>query len=52
MGAILALGLLVEMFVPDGDPLIVGIDETLLPRASRVLRCIGHGGAFEGLNTI
>ena len=23
------LGLLVEMFVPEGDPLVVGIDETL-----------------------
>ena len=43
------LGLLVEMFVPEGDPLVVGIDETLerrwgkkiaYTRASTVIRCV------------
>ena len=42
------LGLLVELFVPDGPPLVVGIDETLerrwggrrsQPRGSTVIRC-------------
>ena len=42
------LGLLVETFVPEGDPLVVGIDEILerrygrrklLPRVSTVIRC-------------
>src|SRR3712207_2776315 len=41
------LGLLVEAFVPEGDPLVVGIDETRsdatarrsLPRASTGIRC-------------
>jgi DDE superfamily endonuclease len=43
------LGLLVEAFVPEGDPLVVGIDEILerrwgkkisYTRASTVIRCV------------
>src|SRR5215217_1825010 len=35
------LGLLVEMFVPEGDPLIVGIDETLERRYGRKISARG-----------
>jgi hypothetical protein len=35
------LGLLVEMFVPDGDPLIVGIDETLERRWGKKITAKG-----------
>src|SRR5215211_734272 len=35
------LGLLVEMFVPDGDPLIVGIDETLERRWGKKIAAKG-----------
>jgi hypothetical protein len=46
----LGLGLLVEMFVAEGNPLVVGIDETLLERrygrkisakgVSSVIQCV------------
>ncbi len=35
------LGLLVEMFVPEGDPLVVGIDETLERRYGRKISARG-----------
>ena len=35
------LGLLVEMFVPEGDPLIVGIDETLERRWGKKIAAKG-----------
>jgi hypothetical protein len=35
------LGLLVEMFVPEGDPLVVGIDETLERRYGRKISAKG-----------
>jgi predicted hydrolase (HD superfamily) len=35
------LGLLVEMFVADGDPLIVGIDETLQRRWGKKIAAKG-----------
>jgi len=35
------LGLLVEMFVPEGDPLVVGIDETLERRYGRKIAARG-----------
>jgi hypothetical protein len=35
------LGLLVEMFVADGDPLIVGIDETLERRWGKKIAAKG-----------
>jgi len=35
------LGLLVEMFVPDGDPLVVGIDETLERRWGKKISAKG-----------
>ena len=37
----LLLGLLVEMFVPEGDPLIVGIDETLERRWGKKISAKG-----------
>ena len=35
------LGLLVETFVPEGDPLVVGIDETLERRYGKKIRAKG-----------
>jgi hypothetical protein len=35
------LGLLVEVFVPEGDPLIVGIDETLERRWAKKIAAGG-----------
>jgi hypothetical protein len=35
------LGLLVEAFVPEGDPLLVGIDETLQRRYGRKIAARG-----------
>ena len=35
------LGLLVEMFVPEGDPLVVGIDETLERRWGKKIAAKG-----------
>src|SRR3712207_1092869 len=35
------LGLLVEMFVPEGDPLVVGIDETLERRHGKKIAAKG-----------
>jgi hypothetical protein len=35
------LGLLVEIFVPEGDPLVVGIDETLERRYGRKIAARG-----------
>src|SRR5688572_14890669 len=35
------LGLLVEMFVPEGDPLVVGIDETLERRHGKKITAKG-----------
>jgi hypothetical protein len=35
------LGLLVEAFVPEGDPLVVGIDETLERRYGKKIRAKG-----------
>ena len=35
------LGLLVEMFVPEGDPLVVGIDETLERRWGKKISAKG-----------
>src|SRR5215210_9396442 len=37
----LLLGLLVEAFVPEGDPLVVGIDETLERRYGRKISARG-----------
>ena len=36
------LGLLVEAFVPEGDPLVVGIDETLERRYGQEDLCQGR----------
>ena len=44
------LGLLVEMFMPEGDPLVVGIDETLERRLGQEDRRQGRlprSGAFQ-----
>jgi hypothetical protein len=44
------LGLLVEVFVSEGDPLVVGIDETLeraTPRRSLCQGCLPRSGAFH-----
>jgi len=40
-GSRVLLGLLVEMFVPEGDPLVVGIDETLERRYGRKISAKG-----------
>ena len=37
----LSMGLLVEMFVAEGDPLVVGIDETLERRYGRKISAKG-----------
>ena len=44
------LEFLVEAFVPEGEPLVVGVDETLERRQGKKIACQGHlprPGAFH-----